>query len=129
MNSLLMAIAAVQCGVFSRAQALAAGYSEKEIRHLLAVGTWLRCHGGIYCVAGVPNSFEMNAWIAVLAAGTDAVLSHRTASELHGVEGSPPPVLFDVSVPKDRAPRDVPRARIHRTTMRADDVVTCPGLP
>ena len=44
MELLLVAIAAAQCGVFSRAQALAAGYSEARIRHLLAVGTWVRCH-------------------------------------------------------------------------------------
>jgi very-short-patch-repair endonuclease len=124
-----MAIAAAQCGVFSRAQALTLGYSEKRIRHLLTIGTWLRCHPGIYCLAGVPNSFEMNAWIAVLAAGTDAVLSHRTAGKLHRLDGTPPPVFFDVSVPAVRAPQNVPRARIHRTKLGPGDLARCHGLP
>ena len=129
MEPLLLAVAAAQCGVFSRAQALAVGYSEKRIRHLLTVGTWLRCHGGIYCVAGAPTSFDMNAWIAVLAAGTGAALSHRTAGYLLGLAGSPPSAAFDISVPKARAPQRVPRARIHRTTLTADDVGVCRGMP
>ena len=129
MHPLLVAIAAAQCGVFSRAQALCVGYSEKRIRHLLTVGTWLRCHPGIYCVAGAPTSFDMNAWIAVLAAGTDAVLSHRTAGYLQSLAGSPPSVVFDISVPKSRAPQRVPRARIHRTTLGTDDVGVCHRLP
>jgi hypothetical protein len=42
MEPLLTAIAAAQCGVFSRVQALTAGYTDRRIRHLLAIGTWLR---------------------------------------------------------------------------------------
>jgi very-short-patch-repair endonuclease len=129
MHPLLVAIAAGQCGVFSRAQALVVGYSEKRIRHQLMVGAWLRCHAGIYCVAGVPPAFNMNVWIAVLAAGEGAVLSHRIAGKLHRVEWTPPPVLFDISVPKLRAPQNVPRAQIHRTRLSADDVGSCQGMP
>jgi very-short-patch-repair endonuclease len=129
MYPLLIAIAAAQCGVFSRAQALAAGYTESRIRHLVAIGTWLRCHPGIYCLAGVATSFDMNAWIAVLAAGPEARLSHRTAGKLQRVEGAPQPVLFDVSVPEVRVPRSVPRAKIHRTTLAAEDVAVCQGFP
>jgi very-short-patch-repair endonuclease len=126
---LLVAIAAAQCGVFSRAQALAAGYSEKQIRHLLEIGTWLRCHAGVYCLAGVAPSLYMNAWVAVLAAGKHAALSHRMAGKLHVLEGTPPPVRFDVSVPRSCRPRDVPRATIHRIRLRADDVTVCRGFP
>jgi very-short-patch-repair endonuclease len=129
MEPLLVAIAAVQCGVFSRAQAISAGYSEKRIRHLLTVGTWLRCTSGIYQLAGVAASFEMNAWITVLAAGPHAVLSHRTAGKLHHLDGSPPPVRFDVSVPVARRPRNVPRANVHRTELPVEDVAVCQGMP
>jgi very-short-patch-repair endonuclease len=129
MRPLLIAIAAAQCGVFSRAQALSIGYTEKQIRHLLAVRTWVRCHAGVYCVAGIGISFEMSAWIAVLAAGQDALLSHRFAGKSYALEGTPPPVLFDISVPKTRDPRNVPRARIHRTTLRPEDVGVWHGMP
>jgi very-short-patch-repair endonuclease len=126
---LLVTIAAAQCGVFSRTQAFTAGYSVKQIRHLLAVGTWLRAASGIYHLAGFAASFEMNAWIAVLAAGPNAVLSHRTAGKLHGLDGTPPPVRFDVSVPADRRPRNVPRANVHRTALPDEDVGLCRGMP
>ena len=129
MKPLLVAIVAVQCGVFSRAQALAAGYTEKQIAHLLAIGTWLRCHPGIYCLAGVAPSLDMSAWIAVLAAGRGARLSHRFAGKVHSLEGTPPPVRFDVSVPEARRPRNVPRATIHRTELAPDDIAVCRGFP
>jgi hypothetical protein len=73
---LLAAIAAAQCGVFSRAQALAGGYTDRRIRHLLAIGSWLRCAQGIFRISGTPLTFDASAWIATLAAGTDARLSH-----------------------------------------------------
>lgn len=129
MERLLVTIAIAQCGVFSRAQALAAGYTERRIHHLLSSGTWLRCHSGIYCLAGVAPSFDLNAWIAVLAAGSGAVLSHRTAGTLHNLDGTPPPVRFEVSVPEARVPRNVPRARIHRTELAPGDIAVCRGFP
>jgi very-short-patch-repair endonuclease len=129
MEPLLVAIAAAQCGVFSRAQALAAGYSEERIRHLLAVGSWLRCHPGIYCLAGVARSFDMNAWIAVLAAGQGALLSRLVAGKLHGLAGTPQPVHFDLAVPAHRHPRGVPRAKILRTELAPDDIAVCRGFP
>jgi very-short-patch-repair endonuclease len=129
MYPLLIAIAVTQSGVFSRAQALAAGYTESRIRHLVTIGTWLRCHPGIYCLAGVATSFDMNAWIAVLAAGPEARLSHRTAGKLQRLEGGPPSVRFDVSVPDVRVPRNVPRAKIYRTQLAPEDIATCQGFP
>jgi very-short-patch-repair endonuclease len=129
MEALLVAVAAAQCGVFSRAQALAAGYTEKRIRHLLTSGTWLRCLPGIYCLAGVAPSLDMSAWVAVLAAGEGAVLSHRIAGKLHNLEGTPPPVHVDVSVPVGRVPRNVPRARIHRAVLAPSDIAVCKGFP
>jgi len=129
MKPLLIAIALAQCGVFSRAQALSAGYSEKQIRHLLAIGTWLRCHAGIYCLAGVARSLDMNAWIALVAAGEGARLSHRMAGKVHGLEGVPPPVYFDIAVRVGRTPRNVPRAKIHRTELAPEDIAVCHGFP
>ena len=69
MEPLLVAVAVAQCGVFTRAQAIAAGYTEKRIKHVLTIGIWLRCRPGVYRLAGVAPSLDMSAWIAVLAAG------------------------------------------------------------
>jgi very-short-patch-repair endonuclease/predicted transcriptional regulator of viral defense system len=129
MEPLLVAVAAAQCGVFSRVQALAAGYTDRRIRYLLATGSWLRCAQGIFRISGTPLTFDASAWIATLAAGVGAVLSHRIAGKLHSVEDTPPVVRFDVSVPPTRRPRNVPRANIHRIRLCADDVTSCQGFP
>jgi very-short-patch-repair endonuclease len=129
MEPLLVAIAAAQCGVFSRVQALSAGYSDKRIRHLLSVGTWLRCDRGIFRLAGIPLTFEMSAWAAALAAGPEAVLSHRVAGKLHRLDGTPAVVSFDISVPLARRPRNLPRAKIYRTTLTSDDICRRNGFP
>lgn len=129
MEPLLVAIAAVQCGVFSRIQALGAGYSDRQIRHLLAVGTWLRCDQGIFRLSGTPLGLHVSAWIATLGAGPDARLGHRFAGALYLLDGTPPTVRFDISVPLNRRPRNVPRATIHRVRLGADDVAICRGFP
>jgi very-short-patch-repair endonuclease len=129
MEPLLVAIAVTQCGVFSRVQALGAGYTDRRIRHLLAIGSWLRCGAGIYRISGTPLTFDASVWIATLAAGLDARLSHRIAGKLQSVEGTPPVVRFDISVPPTRRPRNVPRANIHRIRLCAEDVALCRGFP
>ncbi len=129
MHTLLIAIAAAQCGVFSRAQALSAGYTDKQIQRLLTAGTWLRCHPGIYCLAGMASSLEASAWVAVLAAGRGALLGHRMAGKIYGLEGTPAPVYFEISVPAVRDPRNVPRAKIHRVELAPEDVGVCQGFP
>jgi very-short-patch-repair endonuclease len=129
MEPMLVAIAAAQCGVFSRVQALTAGYTDRRIQHLLAIGTWLRCGHGTFRIAGTPLTFDASAWIATLAAGLDAALSHRIAGNLQNLEGTPPVVRFDVSVPPTRRPRNVPRATIHRIRLCADDLTVCRGFP
>jgi very-short-patch-repair endonuclease len=129
MEPLLVLIAAAQCGVFSRAQALGAGYTDRRIRHLLAIGTWLRCGQGIFRIAGTQLTFDASAWIATLAAGPEAVLSHLVAGKLHRLDGTPPVVRFDISVPLSRRPRRVPRATIHRVRLCGSDVGTCQGFP
>lgn len=129
MEPLLVVIAAAQCGVFSRPQALGAGYTDRRIRHLLAIGSWLRCGHGIFRISGTPLTFDASVWIATIAAGPDARLSHRIAGKIQNVEGTPPVVRFDVSVPPNRRPRGVPRATIHRIRLCADDVTTCRGFP
>src|SRR5450432_3492955 len=89
MEPLLVVLATAECGVFSRVQALAAGYSDRRIRHLLAIGTWLRCHQGIFRLSGTPLTFDVSARIATLAAGPHAVLSHRVPGKLHRLDGTP----------------------------------------
>jgi very-short-patch-repair endonuclease len=71
----------------------------------------------------------MNAWIALLAAGPDAVFGRRMAGKLYSLDGVPPPVLFEISLPAGRHPRSVPRGKIYRTALAPGDVAVRQGFP
>jgi very-short-patch-repair endonuclease len=104
-----------------------AGYSDRQIELAVKRGDWVKCTSAVFLVAGAPNPFLANAWIAVLAAGDGAMLSHRVAGQLHKLDGVPPPTVLDLYVPSARRPRDVPRSRVHRIDVGAP--VRCLGLP
>ncbi|HVL80467.1 MAG TPA: type IV toxin-antitoxin system AbiEi family antitoxin domain-containing protein [Actinomycetota bacterium] len=71
-----------QHGPFTRAQARAAGFSDAGIKSRLASGRWVRLHRGVLCEATVPPSLRRDASAAVLACGSRAAASHRTAALL-----------------------------------------------
>ena len=127
MQSALVRIAEAQHGIFSRQQARAAGYTDRQIDGALARGDWLRCASGVYRGAGTPMLFLAGAWVAVHASGDGSMLSHRVAGQLHRLDGVPPTTVFDLYVSSNRRPRNVPRARIHRVD--AGLPAHCLGLP
>jgi hypothetical protein len=127
MQPALVRIAEAQHGVFSRQQARAAGYTDRQIDTALTRGDWLKCASGVYRVAGTPMPFLAAAWVALHASGAGSMLSHRIAGQLHKLDGVPPPTVFDLYVPSGRRPRNVPRARIHRVD--AGPPVRCLGMP
>jgi REase_MTES_1575 len=51
----------------------------------------------------------------VLAAGPDALASHRTAAHLWGLEGFGPPGRIEVTVPRHQRPRRRPGVTIHES--------------
>lgn len=116
-----------QHGVFSRLQARQAGYSDRQLGLGVKRGDWVKCTSAVFLVVGAPNAFLANAWVAILAAGEGAMLSHRVAGQLHKLDGVPAPVMLDLYVPARRRPRDVPRARLHRVDVGPS--VRCSGLP
>jgi very-short-patch-repair endonuclease len=108
--------AAVQCGVVTRRQALAAGLTSAALRILVATGRWQWLARGVYVTFSGPVPREALLWAAVLAAGDGAVLSHETAAELHGLIDRPAD-LIHVTVPSARrtvSPRGV---RHHRSDL------------
>ncbi|WP_051425854.1 type IV toxin-antitoxin system AbiEi family antitoxin domain-containing protein [Jiangella gansuensis] len=94
-------IAAVQCGVVSHAQALAADLTTHRIDWLIASGRWRRLHRGVYAMFTGPLTLESRVWAAILRAGRGAVASHRTAAFLDGLCDDPGP-LIHVTAPADR---------------------------
>jgi hypothetical protein len=92
MRPRLQAVAGTQGGVFFRRQALACGYSDREIRYLKRTREWLVVRRGAYvetCCA--PPESDLDAWhrlrtIAVLHhVDEPAVASHSSAVGLLGL--------------------------------------------
>ena len=82
-------LAARQCSVFSRAQALALGGDDKLISRRLAQGRWIRLAAGVYGLPGVAECFERRVWIAYLATSPLAVVSFQTAAAFADFTGFP----------------------------------------
>ncbi|HVY96364.1 MAG TPA: type IV toxin-antitoxin system AbiEi family antitoxin domain-containing protein [Solirubrobacterales bacterium] len=74
-----------QHGVLTRRDLLALGFGEEAIRHRLATGRLHKIYTGVYAVGRRELTREGRWMAAVLACGTDAVLSHGSAAALWGI--------------------------------------------
>jgi very-short-patch-repair endonuclease len=86
-ESRLARVAKAQWGVFTRAQALAAGIAAATMARRIEAGLWVRVLPRVYRAASTPESWNQRLMAACLFAGGGAVVSHRTAARLHGLEG------------------------------------------
>jgi len=117
MDKRLRAVFARQYGLVTRAQAFAAGGTNRIIQNRMATGTWIRVARGVYRLAGVAVTWRQRALAAVLVAGPGAVLSHRAAAVLYGVSGFRAGPI-DITVPPGRSARNS-LATVHRCELRA----------
>src|SRR5436309_1937758 len=85
--------AARQQGLLERSQAIALGISPQQIDRLVRSGRWRVAHAGAYVIGGAPPSRHQSLMAAVLAAGPDAMASHRAAAWLWGFDGFAAPPL------------------------------------
>ena len=83
----LVRLAERQHTVFTRAQAMAVGFTPDEIDGRLERGLWERVHRGVYRLAGSRLTFEGRVLAAILAAGDDAFASDGAAARLWKIEG------------------------------------------
>jgi hypothetical protein len=71
--------------VLTRAEALRAGLTRKQLEARLESGRWQRLHTGVYAAfSGQPGPTSL-LWAALLRAGPSSALSHHTAAELDGL--------------------------------------------
>lgn len=105
----LDSLASRQYGLFSRAQALALGFTAKQVDGGARSGRWARVHRGVYRMPGVPASPHQSLLAAVLAAGPDAVASHRAAAWLWGMADE---LRLDLAGTMQRSPG--PSVTVHR---------------
>jgi very-short-patch-repair endonuclease len=78
-------LARQQHGLLTRRQASELQISDRMIATRVRDGRWRVVRPGIYVVGGVPPTWEQRTLAAVLAAGPDALASHRTAARLWGL--------------------------------------------
>ncbi len=121
-------IAATQHGCVHSAQIAAAGGDRALIRRRVRAGRWTRLHPDVVHLPGRPVSWTTAIWAAHLQFGAESVVSHESAAELHGIEGTLRGVL-SLIVPRPHR-HESAKVRIHRLTdLRPDHVVRKDGLP
>jgi len=110
----------------SRAQALAAGLTPREIDRRLARRRWLPLHPRVYLVAGHPLTDEVRIRAAALWSGDGAVVVGAAAVWWHGLAERAPATVA-IAVPR-RCPAPRPGVAARRRVLPPRDVVTLRGL-
>ena len=126
LDQVIAAIAAIQHGVVGRAQLLRAGLSAREVDHRLTTGRLHPVHAGVYAVGHELLSQEGTWMAAVLAAGEEGVLSHRSAGALWGICADA--ASFTETTSHERHDRRA-GLRPHRGNLAADEITAQRGIP
>ncbi len=95
-------LACRQYGLLERSQVLEIAGAADLIKQFLGSGRWLLRHPNVYLVAGAPHSPEQDILAALLAAGPEAVASHRTALWLWDI-GPRKLAVVEITVPRYQA--------------------------
>jgi predicted transcriptional regulator of viral defense system len=119
------AFAARRHDVASRAQLLDLGLGYSAIDEWIARGLLHAVHRGVYAVGRQRLPREGRRMAAVLAAGPDAVLSHRSAAALWAIHRTS---RTDIEVTTARRCRR-PGIDAHRVALPPDEVTTHDGIP
>jgi hypothetical protein len=99
----------------------------REARH----GRIIREAPAAYRPWGVKRDWKMRASAAVLSARAPALISHRSAAWLYGIDEHRPGII-DVTVPRHRRPRSRPGVQFHESRqfdVAADNAEVRDGLP
>lgn len=123
----LFEIAERQAGYFSARQARQAGFSRALLSHHVKRGRFLRVRRGVYRLAHFPEMPHADLYIAWLAAGEKAVISHESALLLYGLTDLLPAEIH-LTVPRT-ASRRQPGVRFHTARLSPDEVIRRQGLP
>jgi len=97
---------AAQGRAIASRQGAVAGIGPRVMRGRVSSGRWQRLQRGVYAAFSGDPTRETMLWAALLRAGSDAVLSHQTAAERHGLLDAPSPVIV-ITVPASRHPAQV----------------------
>jgi hypothetical protein len=109
-----------QGNAIARRQGANSGINPRAMRSKVRNGRWQRLQRGVYAAFSGEPSRETMLWAALLRAGPDAVLSHQTAAERHGLMDEPSS-LISITVPATSHPGR--RARIPGVVIRRSDAI------
>ena len=95
--------------------------SELEVtRHqrerLIATGRIVRVAHDVYRLNGAASTWQARIAAAQLAAGPDAIVSHRSAAALYALDGFDQQRMVHLSLPRARSPRQPKDVVFHRCT-------------
>jgi very-short-patch-repair endonuclease len=113
-----LVLLSVQDGIVDKAQARRAGFSDRQIAHRVTSGRWQRIYPGVYATFSGRLSRNARLWAAVRRVGEDAMLSHETAAEVHGILDRSLGEAIHITVPLCRRPTQLRSARgitVHRS--------------
>jgi hypothetical protein len=128
-DGLIADIAAKQHGIFTRADARAAGLSDRQIRSRIAKGIFDRVALHTFRIGGCPPSWRQLVMAACLAAGSGAAASHRTAASLHRFDGFKPGVI-EITVPHARRDFAMDGVIVHSSSYWGkEDITEIDGIP
>jgi hypothetical protein len=105
-----------QHSVVTRRQLRAVGMSDDDIDQELAAHRIVREAPGAFRPWGVKRSWYLRASAAVLSARAPALVSHRSAAWLHGIDEHMPGII-DITVPRHRRPRSRPGVQFHESRL------------
>jgi very-short-patch-repair endonuclease/predicted transcriptional regulator of viral defense system len=122
------ALAAKQHGIITRRELISLGFSPDAIEHRIAQGRLHRIRRGVYAV-GRPGLTRHGRWMAaVLACGSRASLSHRSAAALWGI-GDETAGRIDISVRRRSEHRLAGIRARSRPALPETDIVMKDGIP
>jgi very-short-patch-repair endonuclease len=115
-----------QHGLVARRQLIDAGVGPRAIEERIGRGRLHVVHRGVYAVGHTAFSVRGRWMAAVLAAGTEAVLSHRTAAMLWGLI---PRSSGEIEVTRPTSARRRPWIVLHRSPLPGDERTWVDGIP
>jgi hypothetical protein len=105
------------------------GIGKSAVDHALARTQVLRLQKNVYALPGAVATYEQRLLAAVLAAGPEAVASHRAAAILLGVARRNAPEVIELTVPRLRNPHPVGSV-VHRSgDLAPEHCVVIDGIP
>ena len=124
----LMSTATAQAGAFTRQQALASGFTSRQIQLRLSTGAWLALLAGVYISAGTPTAWLTWAWAGVIDAGPGSALVGESAAAVRGWASQSWPIT--IAVPENRRMSWVnSQLRAIQMDVPSAEVLRAAGLP